>query len=92
MLIPSQSVNGILVDEWERVSLLGPMIERLIVTADKCLDEKCEEAIAKCSNLKSLHFYQNHANEEQGTDCSSYLTFLFSISSTSLYEFGHNIL
>ena len=90
LLIPSQSVNGTVVDEWERVSLLGPMIERLIVAADKCLDEKCEEAIAKCSNLKSLYIYQNHANDEQGTDCSSYLTFLVSISSTSVYEFGHD--
>ena len=66
------------------------MVDRLAVTADKFRDNKCEEAIAKCSNLKSLYIDQNHANEEQGFDISSNLTFLLSIPSTSLYQFGRN--
>ena len=88
LLIPSQFVEGTEVDERERVSLLGPIVDCLSVTAEKCRDEKWKEAIAKCTNLKSLYIDQNHANEEEGTDSSTNLAFFVSISSTSFNEFG----
>ena len=83
--------NGI--DKWEHVSFLGPMIKDLTVAGDMCRDEKCEEAITKCTNLESLTIHGNDVHNEGNINDSSDLVFLFSISSSSslrhfrLYDF-----
>ena len=41
-------------DEWERVRLLGSIIPFLVVDANACRQEQCEEAIAKYTRLEEL--------------------------------------
>ena len=93
LLVPPQFVSEIGVDEWERVLLLGPMIKSLTVAAGMCGGEQCEEALAKCTNLDSLAIEPRIApEEEEGEegigDCSD-MTFLFSLSTSSLYYFEY---
>ena len=90
LLIDNQYVENNGVDGWERVSFLGPMIKHLTVAGDMCRDEKCEEAIAKCTNLESLTVRRNYEHEDGSINDCSDLVFLSSISSSSLHHFCHN--
>ena len=87
LLICTDYVRNDGFDNWERVSLLGSMIQYLIVEADICHEEKFEEAISKCSNLASLTIQRNYAYErEDGIDGSS-VSFLSSLSLSLITSF-----
>ena len=91
LLIASEYVNERGGDDWERVSLLGPMIKRLSVAAAVCRDEKFEELIGKCTNLESLTIEEDYPDEVQEIEnCSDvkFLSFLSSYSLTKLCYFG----
>ena len=75
--------------EWERVNILGSMIKNLTVAAEMCRDEKCEQAIAKCTNLESLTISASYADDEVDFYDYSDMVFLSSISSSSLNRFCH---
>ena len=75
-------------DEWERVSLLGPMISFLAVHVDACLENKCKDSIAKCTNLESLCIKYRFRIDGFSVDGSE-LGFLSAVSS-SLMEFRHD--
>ena len=81
------SVYGKEVDEWERVGLLGPMVNCLSVAVRMCQDEKCEEAIGKCTNLKAFTILRYYADEEED---SSYVISLLSSSPSSVNYFKYN--
>ena len=84
LLINSHTVSEGGIEEWECVSLLGPMIKTLSVAANTCRDEKCEEAIAKCTMLETLIIENDYGSEEEGMENSSGVTFLLSLPAPSL--------
>ena len=89
LLIDNKYVVNNGVDEWERVSFLGPMITWLTVAGHMCRDDKCKEAIAKCTNLESLIIEENYEHENRDLNDCLDLIFLSSISSSSLNYFCH---
>ena len=76
LLIDNEYVVNNGVDEWERVSFLGPMIKQLTVAGDMCHDEKCEEAIAKCINLKSHTIEGNYTHDDGSISPRIWFSFL----------------
>ena len=70
--------------EWERISLLGSKISELTVMTEACRDEKCKDAIAKCTNLERLTIVGNLYLEEEVMESRSEPTFLFSLSLPSV--------
>ena len=54
LLIRSWLAGDRRVDDWERVRFLGSMIPFLVVDANACLHEQCEEATAKYTRLEQL--------------------------------------
>ena len=89
LLISIRFVNKREINGWEHVNLLGSMASDLVVAADMCYDEKCEEAISKCTNLESLTIDGRYTDEEQGIESSSDVTFLLSLSSPSLTNLAY---
>ena len=87
LLVRSWFVGDRRVDEWERVSLVGSMISLLIVDANACRHEQCEEAIAKCTRLEELVINPSLA-ADQGIVEVLELNFLSSLSS-SITKFEH---
>ena len=76
--------NEEVLDGWERISSLGPIIKHLSVAADVCRDEESEAAIARCSKLESLTIHRSDDYEEERIGNSADMNFLVSLSSTSL--------
>ena len=91
LLVPSYLVKEGQADEWERVGYLGPMIKHLTIATGMRRDERCEEAIEKCSNLEALSILRKYVQEEriEGNPDVSYLSSLSSSSLTHFYYYGY---
>ena len=84
LLIDSHALDEGGIEEWERVSLLGPMIKSLSVAAEMYRDEKYEEVIAKCTKLETLIIEKDHGNEDHGIENSLDVTVILSLPTSSL--------
>lgn len=86
--ISSLSVENCGADDWKKVRIAGPRIERLIVDHESCINESCQSAIAECTNLQYL-WVKRGRSEELIIPDNLQLRFLSSLSSLSITNFMH---